>query len=78
MSGLTRPSRDDVIAARTAAGHTQQKMAEVLGKTVDTVKGWETAGDGARSRTMQPDTFLLYQLLIGQITLAQARKIAGI
>lgn len=61
---MENPNTEQVKAARTAAGHTQDQAADVIYKGLRTWQQWES-GD----RKMDPALYELYMIKTKQLTL---------
>jgi DNA-binding XRE family transcriptional regulator len=63
------PSPADIRAARAAAGHTQVQAAALVRSSRRSWIDWESG-----VTAMPPGLWLLYRLLTGRMTLAEARR----
>lgn len=63
------PTPDDLRAARAAAGHTQAQAADAVRASRRSWAAWE-----AGTTAMPAGLWLLYRLLIGAVTLEEARR----
>lgn len=63
---MTKPTPDEIRAARTAAGLTQTQAAALLGKPMRTWQNWEAPPDSPENRAMDGALFELFLLKVAQ------------
>lgn len=68
------PTPAQIRAAREAAGLSRSEAASKIGSTTRAWENYEADPEAVNSRRMQPGLFVLFQLVTGQLDLADVRQ----
>lgn len=71
---MQSPAPQDIAALRMRHGLTQVEFAAMLGARERSVTAWEQRG-GPSARNMPPGLWMLARILLGELSVADARRL---